>query len=80
MKPFFESLFSQFQAMHDEIRQVITDLPVEALDWKPGDDMNSMTVLVVHVCGSERYWVGDVVLGEPSNWSIPPSTWGISKS
>ena len=29
--------------------------------------MNSLCVLVVHVCGSARFWIGDVVLGESSN-------------
>jgi hypothetical protein len=28
--------------------------------------MNSLSVLAVHVAGSERYWTGDVVAGKPS--------------
>ena len=28
--------------------------------------MNMIGVLVVHTCGSARYWVGDVVAGEPA--------------
>jgi len=28
--------------------------------------MNSLGVLVVHVAGAERYWIGDVVAHEPS--------------
>ena len=28
--------------------------------------MNSMAVLVTHITGAERYWIGDVVAGEPS--------------
>ena len=28
--------------------------------------MNSMNVLVVHLIGAERYWIGDVIAGEPS--------------
>jgi hypothetical protein len=28
--------------------------------------MNSFNVLAVHVAGSERWWIGDLVAGEPS--------------
>jgi uncharacterized damage-inducible protein DinB len=36
------------------------------LDWSPGNDMNSLSTLVAHVAGAERYWIGDVVMGEDS--------------
>ena len=36
------------------------------LDLVPGEGMNSICGIIVHICGSEKYWVSDVVMGEPS--------------
>lgn len=66
MHPFFEDYFERLLDLHRQFAQAITGLTVEALDWVPGKDMNSLCVLVVHVCGAERYWVGDVPLGDDS--------------
>lgn len=66
MNPFFENYMANLLELHDEIREAITSLPLQALDWKPNPDMNSLTVLVVHITGAERYWIGDVIAGIPS--------------
>jgi hypothetical protein len=29
--------------------------------------MNSINVLVTHLCGAERYWIGDVAAADPSD-------------
>ena len=39
------------------LRQIITDLPVEALDWTPAPGTNSITALLCHVLPSTRFWV-----------------------
>ncbi len=65
--PFFQDLQERFAALHDEIDKQLTDLPDAALDWSPGDEMNSIAILVTHTTGSERYWVGDVAQGDASN-------------
>jgi hypothetical protein len=45
-------------------------LPPDALDWTPfqisADEMNTINILVTHTTGAERYWIGDVALGEKS--------------
>lgn len=66
MQPFFQEYWRCFQELHDHIERAIEGLPQEALDWVPGPDMNSLCVLVVHVTGAERYWIGDIVAGDPS--------------
>jgi uncharacterized damage-inducible protein DinB len=66
MQPFFAAYFNNLQELHDEIRKIIQELPPEALDWNFGPETNSVTVLVVHVTGAERYWIGDVIAGESS--------------
>ena len=53
--------------LHAEIERQIRDLPQGALDWSPGSDIPSMCVLVTHLTGAERYWIGDVVAGESSD-------------
>jgi hypothetical protein len=67
MEPFFVSYMDLFEDIVRAFVATFDDLPDEALDWVPGPDMNSLCVQVVHVCGSARFWVGDVGLGEPSN-------------
>lgn len=53
--------------LHDSIRQVLDALPSEALDWSPAPDVNSVAVLVTHISGSERYWIGEKVGGQAAN-------------
>lgn len=53
--------------VHRDLNAALRDLPVEALDWSPGPEINSLAVLAAHAAGSERYWIGDVAGGEPSN-------------
>jgi uncharacterized damage-inducible protein DinB len=66
MQPFFTDYLNNLQELHDEIRQIVEELPPEALDWNFGPETNSVSVLVVHLTGSERYWIGDVIAGESS--------------
>lgn len=66
MQLFYEALLDRLDELHRATREAIEDLPAEALDWVPGPEMNSLSVLVCHLTGAERYWVGDVVNGEPS--------------
>ena len=66
MRPILNDYLERLMALHEEIKLAIRDLPVAALDWSPGPAMNSITVLVTHVAGSERYWIGDVAGRDPS--------------
>src|SRR4030042_1750059 len=67
MLPFFEALASQFHELHREIERDLDALPEIALDWVPGPEMNSISVIIVHLTGSERFLVGDVIMQDPSN-------------
>jgi uncharacterized damage-inducible protein DinB len=67
MTPFFEALFDRFHELHTEIEQAMDALPPEALDWKPDPEMNSLSVLVVHLTGAERFWIGDIIMDDSSN-------------
>jgi len=67
MQTYFADYFSLLQICHNDIHKALDGLPPEALDWSPGTDMNSISVLVVHLTGAERFWIGDVAAQEPSD-------------
>jgi len=67
MHSFFTNYLNNLQELHAEIRNAVKELPQSALDWTAGPDMNSLNVLVIHLTGAERYWIGDVIVGESSN-------------
>ena len=66
MTPFSEAYLQRLSALHDDIRSALQDLPAAAAGWVPGPGMNSPAVLVVHLTGAERFWIGDVALQESS--------------
>ena len=67
MQTFFENYLDLLHGCHNGILQAIEDLPPAALDWVPGQDMNSIAVLLAHITGSVRYWIGDIAAQQPSN-------------
>ena len=67
MHKFYQAMLDEYAALHAEIVKTIDELPAEALDWAPGPEMNSLSVLVVHLTGAERYWIGDVAKGDASS-------------
>lgn len=66
MRKFYEVMLEQFRELHTEVVKALDELPPEAMDWSPGPEMNSISVLVMHFTGAERYYVGDVACGDPS--------------
>lgn len=66
MEQLFQDLLQRFETIHKGIETDVAELPAEALDWKPGPDMNSIAIILAHTAGSWRYWVGDVAGGLPS--------------
>jgi uncharacterized damage-inducible protein DinB len=71
MTPFYEELFELYRGLHADIEAAFQDLPLEALDWSPGPEMNSIAVLVVHLTGAEKFLVSDIVMGQPSGRDRP---------
>ncbi len=66
MDPIFEDYMQRLETLHRVAAQAVGELPAPALDWSPGPEMNSLNVLVTHMTGAERYWIGDVAGNEPS--------------
>lgn len=66
MQTFFTNYLSHLQELHGDIRSALKGLPPNALDWSPGHEINSLSVLVIHLTGAERYWIGDVIANDSS--------------
>ena len=68
MHPFFQDYLHRLTDLHQDTLNAIHELPVEALDWtpihQPNTAMNSINVLVTHICGSERYWIGEIACSD----------------
>ena len=66
MQTFFKDYLNLLQDCHNSILEALEGLPPAALDWTPGPDMNSISVLVFHLTGAERYWIGDIAAQDPT--------------
>jgi uncharacterized damage-inducible protein DinB len=66
MLQFTLAYLDKLAELHKDLAQAIDGLPQQALDWIPSEGMNSIDVMITHLTGAERYWIGDVVAGEAS--------------
>ena len=66
MSDFFDDYLSTISTLHNEIASQIEGLSIQELDIRIDDESSSLSVLVVHICGAERYWIGEVACGIPS--------------
>jgi uncharacterized damage-inducible protein DinB len=66
MKQPFEDFYKLLEELHENIKDQIAGLAQDELDWSPGQGINSIAVLAVHIAGSERFWIGDTIMREPS--------------
>jgi uncharacterized damage-inducible protein DinB len=65
MEPFFVDFLRLLEEKHADFAAALAGLPPEAINWEPGDGMNSLAVLAAHSAGAERFWIGDIALQEP---------------
>lgn len=61
MDPLVAATLAQIEEVHDDLRRIMRDLSAEALNWRPGEEMNSIYVLVTHLLGAEHYWLAAAV-------------------
>jgi uncharacterized damage-inducible protein DinB len=61
-----EGLKQILQDQHATMREVIEGLDVDALNWVPGPEMNSITVLFTHLMGAENSMTA-TLMGETVN-------------
>jgi uncharacterized damage-inducible protein DinB len=63
---FFADYLERLENLQRGIHTEVETLPVEAMDWVPGPEMNAVTVLLAHTTGSIRFWIGDIAMGDLS--------------
>lgn len=67
MEQYFADCYEHFSSLHKEIKKSISGLSVEALDWVPAGNTNSINVLVVHLTEAEKFWAVSVAGNQPSD-------------
>jgi uncharacterized damage-inducible protein DinB len=71
MDDVLRSFVDMLDKLHGECEQTLQGLGTNQLDWRPGEGENSIAVLAAHIAGAEKFWVGDCVMGEPTNRDRP---------
>ena len=71
MIQFFADYVDNLADLHTDMMKAVRHLPAEALDWVPFPEGNSLSVLIVHTAGAEKFWIGDVVANESSGRDRP---------
>jgi uncharacterized damage-inducible protein DinB len=66
MSEVFTAYLNQLEVLHRDLTYALEGLSVEALNWSPGPEVNSLAVLAAHTAGAERYWIGDVIAQDDS--------------
>jgi uncharacterized damage-inducible protein DinB len=67
MSEVFAAYLKQLEVLHRDFTHALEGLSVEALNWSPGPEVNSLAALAAHTAGSERYWIGDVIARDDSH-------------
>lgn len=66
MEATLDALFDILTTLNESAKRALAGLTPQQLDWRPGADTNSLAVLAAHIAGAERFWLGDIVMGEPT--------------
>ena len=61
---FFADYLQRLEDLQNRLRKDVRELPMEAMDWSPGPQMNSVAVLLAHITGVVREGI-DIALDVP---------------
>ncbi len=56
MDPFLAAARATFRQQQQAFQTLVAGLPVDALNWQPASDANSLAVLVTHAWGAAEAW------------------------
>lgn len=64
-----ENYLSLLNDLRGQVKTLLEGLPKEALDWPPIDGQgelatNSLTVMAIHLAGSEAFWIKEIIGGQ----------------
>ena len=71
-----DNYLQRIEDLRGQVYELIADLPAEALNWRPSEQVeshatNSLAVLAAHIAGSEHFWIGEVVGRLPATRNRP---------
>ncbi len=71
MRAELENYHHRIEGSRAQIISLITELSVEALNWRPieeskAHEMNSMAVMATHLAGAEHFWIAEVIGRRPT--------------
>jgi len=67
MQTFYADCLNNLEELHKDVEKALEGLPPEALDWSPKPGVNSITALIVHMTGAERFLIGEIIGGQALN-------------
>jgi uncharacterized damage-inducible protein DinB len=63
MVPETAAVFAELSELWTEAKQMVRDAAPQALTYRPGDGFNSISAIVTHLTGSQKWWVGEILAG-----------------
>jgi uncharacterized damage-inducible protein DinB len=69
MVPEVLAYLTHLEELRNQVKSLLEGWPQEALDWRPIEGegefaTNSLTAMVVHLAGSETFWVKEIIGGK----------------
>jgi uncharacterized damage-inducible protein DinB len=69
MLPEVQTYLTDLEELRGQVKSLLEGLPQEALDWRPIEGegelaTNSLAVVVVHLAGSETFWMKEIIGGK----------------
>lgn len=62
-----QALAAYLDEMWDGLLKEIAGVDEPRFHWTPGPEFNSVAILLRHLAGSERFWIGEAIGGIPSH-------------
>ncbi len=65
-----QNYLERIEDLRGQIKELVANLPVEALNWRPIDNedhaTNSLAIMATHVAGAEHFWMAEAIGQYPS--------------
>ncbi len=63
MLPETAAVAGELNDLWAEARQMAQHVAPQGLTYKPGDGFNSISAIITHVTGSQKWWIGEILAG-----------------
>lgn len=61
-----QALAAHLEEVWDALLKEVAGVEETLFHWTPGPEFNSVAILLRHLAGSERFWIGETIGGIPS--------------